>query len=146
MYYLTGTSPPVWGEGPNPGVKLYSSPDLLNWKFETFLTDRAGLDPGVWYYDRFWAPEIHRKDGRFWLTFNCRNETAEIPYPHSSGLAVADSITGPYEILTHDKPLIDRTNDATLFADDDGRTYIYVTGIIGWEMNLEACRLIDGPF
>ena len=144
-YYLTGTSPPFW-KGPNPGVKLYSSPDLLNWKFERFLIDRTRLDPGVWYYDRLWAPEIHRTDNRFWLTFNCRNETAEIPFPHSVGLAVADNITGPYEILTHDKPLIERTNDATLFTDDDGETYIYTSGITGWEVDLEDCRLIDGPF
>ncbi|MCD6378044.1 MAG: family 43 glycosylhydrolase [Planctomycetes bacterium] len=153
IYYLTGTSPPFW-EGPNPGVKLYSSKNLLNWKFENLLIDRAKLAPNVWYYDRFWAPEIHHAHGRFWLTFNCRNETAEPPFPHSTGLAVADSITGPYEILTHDKPLIERTNDATLFTDDDGKTYIYFVGccltgsdyIMGWEIDLEACELLGDAF
>lgn len=145
-YYLTGSSPPYWGEAPSPGVKLYSSRDLLNWQFECFLIERSTLDPRVWYYDRFWAPEIHRKDGRYWLTFNCRNETREPRFPHSAGLAVANDVRGPYTVLTHDRPLVERTNDASLFTDDDGRTYMFTSGILGWEVDLDACRLLDGPW
>lgn len=37
----------------NPGIKIYSSDDLLNWKFEKLLIDRSKLDTTVWYLDRF---------------------------------------------------------------------------------------------
>ncbi len=57
-YYLVGTSYPFWywQKEKNPGVKIYSSDDLLNWKFEKLLIDRSKLDTTVWYLDRFWAP------------------------------------------------------------------------------------------
>jgi len=101
-YYLTGTCPPYW-QGPNPGVKLYSSDDLLDWQFERLLLARDATDPRAWYRDRFWAPELHAWEGRFYLTFNCRND--ETHFPHSCGLAVADEVLGPYTVLTHDAPL-----------------------------------------
>ena len=116
MYYLTGTTSPFWPGTVCPGIKLWSSKDLLNWKFETFLIERSKLGEDAWYRDRFWASEIHQKDGRFWLTFNCRNESEKYPHVHSCGLAVADKITGPYKVLTHDKPLLQGWgNDMTLF-------------------------------
>ena len=85
-YYLIGTCPPYW-EGPNPGIKLYSSDDLLNWRFEYFLLKREDLGEDQWYRDRFWAPEIHKTHGRYYLTFNSRNDKTR--FPQSSGLALA---------------------------------------------------------
>jgi len=38
MYYLTGTLRPIWAE-PNPGVPLWSSPDLPSWKNLKLLID-----------------------------------------------------------------------------------------------------------
>jgi beta-xylosidase len=32
VWYMTGTSAPYW-KGPNPGVRLFSSRNLLNWTF-----------------------------------------------------------------------------------------------------------------
>jgi beta-xylosidase len=123
MYYLTGTTSPFWPGTVCPGIKLWSSKDLLNWKFEGFLIERSKLAEDVWYRDRFWASEIHQKGGKFWLTFNCRNESEKYPHVHSCGLAVAEKITGPYKVLTHEKPLLEGWgNDMTLFTDDDGKT------------------------
>jgi len=121
-YYLTGTTSPFWPGTVCPGIKLWSSKDLLNWKFETFLIERSKLPKDVWYRDRFWAPEIHHKNGKFWLTFNCRNESKKYPHVHSCGRAVADKITGPYTVLTHDKPLLDGWgNDMTLLRTTTAR-------------------------
>jgi xylan 1,4-beta-xylosidase len=139
LYYLMGTCPPFW-EGENPGVKIYSAKDLLNWKFERLLIDRQSLDPHVWYRDRFWAPEIHVFEGKYYLTFNCRNE--EFGFEHSSGIAVADHILGPYHVVSHDAPLIKESNDLTIFMDDDGRSYVYRTGIWTQEIDLRTCRLV----
>jgi beta-xylosidase len=109
-YYLTGTCAPFWywEAEKNPGIKIYSSDDLLAWKFERLLIDRSQLDPSVWYLDRFWAPEIHKIQGTYYLTFNCQNETTEehLSRGQQGGVAVADALLGDYTVLTHNSPLL----------------------------------------
>ncbi len=105
-YYLTGTSYP-FTRGNRTGVRLWSSDDLKNWKMEGILIDSSKLPEDVWYRDTFWANEIHIGKGKFWLTFNAANMSAEHKAQHSCGLAVADKITGPYTVLTTRKSLLD---------------------------------------
>ena len=105
-YYLTGTSYP-FTRGNQTGVRLWSSDDLKNWKMEGILIDSSKLPEDVWYRDTFWANEIHIAKGKFWLTFNAANMSAEHKAQHSCGLAVADKITGPYTVLTTRKSLLD---------------------------------------
>lgn len=122
VYYMTATYPPFF-DGPCPGVPLYSSRNLLDWKFENWLLRRDDVPDKAWYKERFWAPEIHRKHDKFWLTFNCRNEAIG-KGNCTGGLAVADKITGPYTVLTPDDT-ITCANDTHLFTDDDGTTYLF---------------------
>lgn len=136
VFYAIGTSPPYWG-GPNAGIKLYRSPDLRNWEYVSLLIDAAKLDADVWYKDRFWAPELHRFNNRFFLTFNCQNSgggsyaSAEMKHFHACGLAISDSIGGPYTVVTHEKPLTPfPSNDMTLFQDSDGKIFCFFNN--GW--------------
>lgn len=124
-YYLTGTQPPYW-EGDNAGVHLWSSKDLEHFTDHGNILSRDDMPESMWCRDRFWAPELFDgHDGWFYLTFNCRND--KTGFEHSSGLARAREITGPYEIMTKDQPLLKGANDATLFRDDDGSTYFGIT-------------------
>jgi len=59
QWFCTGTSNPVW-TGPNPGVRLLVSDDLINWRHHSWLIDAGKLPPDCPYNGRFWAPEIHR--------------------------------------------------------------------------------------
>jgi GH43 family beta-xylosidase len=136
VFYAIGTSPPYWG-GPNAGVKLYRSADLKNWEYVDLLIDAAALDDDVWYKDRFWAPELHRFNNRFFLTFNCQNSgggsyaSENMKHFHACGMAVADNIEGPYTVVTHDKPLTSfPSNDMTLFQDEDGKIFCFFNN--GW--------------
>ena len=136
IFYAIGTSPPYWG-GPNPGVKLYSSRDLKNWTTLGLLIDAGKLPDDVWYKDRFWAPELHRINQRFFLTFNCQNSggghyaAEDMLHHHACGLAVAEHIEGPYTVVTHDEPLTPfPSNDLSLFVEDDGRVYCFFNN--GW--------------
>ena len=99
-FYAIGTCAPYWNNNPvpNPGVKLYSSVDLASWKYEGILIDAAKLPDDSWYKDRFWAPEIARIKSKYYLTFNCQNESAAHKHFHGCGIAVAEKITGPYKI------------------------------------------------
>ncbi len=155
-FYAVGTSAPVWqgqGQGPSPGVRLYSSANLKDWRDEGLMIDAARLPDDVWYKDRFWAPEIHKIRGRYYITFNSRNESEEHEHHHACGVAVADEVTGPYEVLTHDRPLTDwPSNDLTLFEDDDGKVYAFFNN--GWtpvhhifvaELDLDTMKFKEEP-
>lgn len=158
LYYAVGTCTPVWG-GQNPGVKLYVSNDLVHWHFDRLLIDAAKLDSNVWYRDRFWAPELHKINGKYMLSFNCQNnsgdygDVANQKHYHACGLAVADKVTGPYTVVTPDEPLTPfASNDMTLFGDDNGKVYCFFNS--GWtsplviyvaELDLKNYRLKEAP-
>lgn len=150
-YYLVGTSYPFWywQKEKNPGVKIYSSDDLLNWKFEKLLIDRSKLDTTVWYLDRFWAPEIHKIQGKYYLLFNCQNEST-VNYRFKSqhgGVAVSDQILGDYAVLTHDAPFV-KGNDLTFFEDDDEKVYAFFNRdkiIHVTEVDLGNMKPVDEP-
>lgn len=136
-YYAVGTSAPYWG-GQNPGVKLFVSDNLTDWKFDRMLIDAYALDSTVWYKDRFWAPELHKIGNRYYLTFNCQNnggagyaDVEKQLHYHACGLAIADHITGPYTVVTPNEPLtLFASNDMTLFQDDNGSVYCFFNN--GW--------------
>lgn len=120
-WYLTGTSSPHWGDGyGNPGVRLYRSTDMINWRQVGLIIKNPGTSK--WYASRFWAPEIAYIKGKYYCTFNCRNERDGFNVPQSWGIAVADNVEGPYTVLSDDKPVA-RGNDATLFEDEDGQVW-----------------------
>ena len=128
-WFCTGTSNPVW-TGHNPGVRLLVSDDLINWKQHSWLIDASRLPAGCPYNGRFWAPEIHYIQNRYWLTVISGRVTEEDPKgmsTHSIWLFVSDSVTGPYSLVNG--PLTPQyNNDATLFEDSDGQTYLYCSG------------------
>lgn len=149
-WYLTGTAYPFWNwqeanGSLNPGVPLYRSKDLMHWTFLTYLIRCPSVDK--WYYRRFWAPEIHRIKGKYYLTFNCTNATAGYEDLHV-GYAVADKIEGPYTIVTDDKPLA-KGNDMSLFEDEDGSVWGFWCGKnVGIEcakIDLEKGILLSKP-
>lgn len=127
-YYLTGTQPPYF-EGPNDGVHLWSTKDLVHFRDHGLILKREDMPESMWCRDRFWAPELFDgKDGYFYLTFNCRNSSEEYTYPMRSGIARAKNVTGPYEIMTKEQAVAPSlpgdTCDATMFRDDDGSLWI----------------------
>ena len=100
-WYCTGTSNPAWA-GPNPGVRLLVSDDLLHWKHLTWLIDAAKLPADCPYNGRFWAPEVHFIKNKFYLTVNSGKVTADDSVglkTHSIWLFSSDSLTGDYKLV-----------------------------------------------
>ena len=128
-WYCVGTSNPVW-TGPNPGVRLLVSDDLIHWTQHSWLIDASKLPSDCPYNGRFWAPEIHFIKNKYWLTVNSGKVTADDPKgmkTHSIWLFSSDKVTGPYKLING--PLTPQyNNDATLFEDQDGQTYLYCSG------------------
>jgi beta-xylosidase len=154
-FYAVGTCPPYWDNKPkpNPGVKLFSSDNLKDWKYEGLLIDAEKLPADAWYKDRFWAPELRKIQGKYYLTFNCQNESREYEHFHGCGMAVADKIIGPYRVLTESEPIIPfPSNDMTLFEDEDRKVYTFFNN--GWtdvhhiyaaEIDLTTAKLKEEP-
>lgn len=145
-WYLLGGTYPHWPrEGNSPGVRLYSSDDLLNWTPEKFILKRSDMDPSVWHYDRFWAAEIHKLRGKYYLMVNCSNESKEHKHGLGPLVAVSDTLLGDYEILTPDRPFYGG-NDLTMFEDDDGTIYAFWNGskrMYAAEVDFEKMRPVD---
>lgn len=122
-YYLTGSQMPFW-RGVNDGVHLWSSKDLKSFTYHGIILSRNDIPDHFWCKERFWAPEIFDgKDGWFYLTVSCRNESEEYHAPFGVALARARQVTGPYELVSRDAPLSSGI-DGTIFRDDDGKFYI----------------------
>mgnify|MGYP002655134218 CR=1 FL=1 len=151
-WYMTGSSQPIWG-GQNPGVRLMVSDDLLNWKDAGWCIDASKLPAGCPYNGRFWAPELHQIRGKFYLSVNSGFEGPKAGNSRLDGHRVwifeSDKIGGPYEVLTPNGLVLADpkifTNDGTMFADDDGRTYVYCGGDGLWqaEIDLKTGKLMN---
>jgi beta-xylosidase len=116
--------------GSSPGIAMYSSKNLKDWKFETWLVKSADLPESSPYKHRFWAPEIHEINGRFYLIFTADNWLKPEYNPAgnwgTAGYAfvgVADKVTGPYKHITY---IDGAACDTSLFADTDGKTYAVI--------------------
>ena len=144
-WFCTGTSNPVW-TGHNPGVRLLVSDDLINWKQHSWIIEAGRLPADCPYNGRFWAPEIHYIQNKYWLTVNSGKITEEDPKgmkTHSIWLFVSDSVTGPYKLVNG--PLTPQyNNDTTIFEDDNGQTYLYCSGngLFQAEIDLPSGKII----
>ena len=148
-WYLTGTVPGFYMGEDNPGVRLFESDDLLNWRDAGLLIDRRTIPDDAWYRDRFWSPELHQWRGRWYLTFTSCNESQKHYFQLYWGLAVADHITGPYEVLTKERPPAFEIGggDATLFVEDDDAYALWSCGCLYCSrIDLRNGKLLGEPW
>lgn len=156
------------GYTPMPGIHMYSSKDLYNWKdegvvlktaenWEEFTTDPyftslyGGLneeEQKAIYYD-LWKPGCvmerpkmlyNEKTGKYVIWFHADGKTPESTGDSNyakakAGIAVSDSVNGPYKLLGSYMLASDYGNhgfdsvgghvrDMNLFKDDDGTAYV----------------------
>ncbi len=119
IYYLTGTyiSPNDAFGAPNPGIYLWSSTDLMDWKGLGLVWDVK--KEGTWQNmirekPSIWAPEIYYLYDTYWVTYSMAGQST----------ALLKSVTGKAE-----GPYVDMgrmTNqhiDSSFFVEDDGSVY-----------------------
>ena len=142
-WYMTGTLPPyglVEDEATRTkGVPLYKSTDMVEWTFVDYVVKTPAEAENKWYSERFWAPEIFAHNGKFYITVNCCDLDGS---NHGFLFAVADDIEGPYTIMNPDAPLA-LGNDAHLFADTDGQTYVFASDIKYAKIDLDNLTLLS---
>ena len=143
LWYMTGTLPP-YGLAEEAqrtkGVPLYKSADMTTWEFVDYIVKTPAEAEGKWYSERFWAPELFAHNGKFYVTVNCCRVDGS---NHGFLFAVADDIEGPYTVMNPDAPLA-LGNDAHLFVDTDGQTYVFASGIMYAKIDLDSLTLLSG--
>lgn len=111
-YYAYCTYTPDFPNMPR-GIRLYTSPNLVDWKDEGFVLKNEDS----WGNSRFWAPDIVEKDGTFYLYYAADERMC---------VATAKSPMGPFrqEKMAPIEPASIRI-DGHVFEDDDGQRYFY---------------------
>ena len=89
-YYLFGsTDADIW-RGPGTGFDCYRSSDLTTWE-GPYPAFRPG--PDFWARTNFWAPEVHRYRGRYYMLATFKADGVR----RGTQVLVADAPTGPFE-------------------------------------------------
>jgi arabinan endo-1,5-alpha-L-arabinosidase len=105
--------------GPGSGLDIFCSSDLRMWE-----GPRTVFEPpaGFWGTRDFWAPELHRYQGRFYILCTFKAPDA----CRGTHILVADNVLGPYEPLTEEPstPRDWECLDGTLYVDDDGSPWM----------------------
>lgn len=118
-YYLFAT-----GRAPDGRfIQIYRSKDIANWEFVRGAVARG--PEGAWNRKNFWAPEVYKIDGKYYLYYTASTEGTPQNTGNRVGLAVASTPGGPYEnrgvVIPH------ASIDGHMFKDLDGTFYMYYT-------------------
>ena len=117
-YYLYATS------GDAYGYRVMSSKNLVEWTAHGYCLhyewDGVYDDPSYTGYNAFWAPEVIKYDGKYYMT---------VTFQHHLNFAVSDSPLGPFKTIGPDIlfPNI-RTIDGHFFEDNGTMYFYFVTG------------------
>ena len=123
---------PYGGQMTDVGVVMYSSSDLLNWKYEGVIL-AVSNDPKSELYApmRFERPKIIYNEKTKQFVLWCHY--VKYPGDHGCGcgdadmgLAVCDSVNGEYKWLGFTKPIDENgwVRDMTVYKDFDGTAYL----------------------
>jgi len=114
-YYLYGTTDANCWDGPAVGFDAYFSADLRQWEGPLAVFRPA---PDFWSDQNFWAPEVHRWRGRYFMLASFK--AADVC--RGTQILVADNPLGPFRSHS-DGPVTPRAWEClggTLFIDDEG--------------------------
>lgn len=104
-------------------IPIYKSKNLSNWTFVRGAVNNGRITD--WNYKHFWAPEVIKIKGKFYLYFTASPEESPQNAGNRIGLAIADNIEGPYTnygvVIPHG------AIDPHPVFDKDGSMYMFYT-------------------
>ncbi|KAH8176609.1 glycosyl hydrolases family 43 domain-containing protein [Sarocladium implicatum] len=128
-----------------PGLPVYASKDLINWRLASHGWNRESQLPGISWntwgqQDGMYAPTLRYRDGEFFLICEYLGQNDGI-------IGVVFRTTDPFDDDAWSDPVIFRPDriDPDIFWDDDGKVYTATQGIILQELNLETGELSQPP-
>lgn len=128
-----------------PGIPIYASKDLVNWKLASHAWNRESQLPGISWstieqQQGMYAPTLRYRDGEFYLI--CEYLRGAEPIT-----GVVFKSTDPFDDEAWSDPVIFTPNmiDPDLFWDDDGKVWVATQGIVLQELDLETGELSQPP-
>jgi len=118
-YFLYGTTDPDPWNPPGIGFEVYFSQDLSMWSGPVSCFRPPS---GFWADRHFWAPEVHRWGGRFWMLASFKASTR----CRGTQLLAADTPSGPFQTVG-EGPLTPpdwECLDGTLYVDEAGTPWL----------------------
>lgn len=115
QYYMYATSKPDFG------FMVWKSDNLVDWEEVGLAYDHINSNE-KWALGDFWAPEVIKKDGTYYMSYSARNQSGSLRI----AIATSDSPTGPFTDVNPD--LIEEEGsyiDGHIFIDDDSIPYFY---------------------
>ncbi|VUC31518.1 unnamed protein product [Clonostachys rosea] len=126
-----------------PGLPIYASRDLINWRLISHAWNRESQLPGAsnqthGQQEGFYAATIRHHDGEFWVI--C--EYLGLP---GGMLATIFKSSDPYTETSWADPItfITPAGDLDLFWDDDGKLYIPAGGAVLLDVDLATGEILD---
>ncbi|RWA09573.1 hypothetical protein EKO27_g5535 [Xylaria grammica] len=128
-----------------PGLPIYASKDLLNWKLISHAWNRESQLPGVsanttGQQQGMFAATLRHHDGLFYVI-------CEYLGVGDSNLGVVFKSSDPFDNLAWSDPVTFQTDliDPDLFWDDDGKAYVATQSIVLQEIDLATGKLSQPP-
>ena len=127
-YYIATSTFEWW-----PGIEIYHSRDLVNWKWVAAPVSRESQVPssllGNYNSGSLWAPHLSYSEGKFWLVYtDVKSSTA---FKDTLNYVItAPEITGPWS-----EPVFVTASgfDPALFHDEDGKHY-FLNMLFDWRL------------
>ncbi|KAI1438468.1 glycoside hydrolase family 43 protein [Xylaria sp. CBS 124048] len=128
-----------------PGLPIYASKDLLNWKLVSHVWNRESQLPGVSWnttgqQDGMYAATLRHRDGLFYVI-------CEYLGVGSGNVGVVFKSPDPFDEPAWSDAVTfqPRNIDPDLFWDDDGKAYVATMSVVLQEINLETGELSQPP-
>nr|UMZ45321.1 hypothetical protein [Paramyrothecium sp.] len=133
-----------------PGLPVYASKDLVNWRLISHAWSRDSQLPGVSWnttlqQDGMWAPTIRYRNNEFFVICEYILNGATLENLGPGSLGVLFRTTDPFSDDAWSDPLIFHPTkiDPDIFWDDDGKVYVATQGIVLQELDLVTGDLSD---
>lgn len=114
-YYMYATS------AATIGFRAWESDNMIDWEEKGLVYD-ISEQTNQWATGDFWAPEVIKYNGKFYMTYSARNKEGHLQI----SVAVSEKPLGPFkdvstEIVKQEGAYI----DGHIFVEDDGTPYFY---------------------
>lgn len=123
IWYMCGEDRANWW---NPDVNLYSSTDLVHWKFEKKIIQNKVTTPELGSSRMIERPKLlyNAKTDKYivWCHYESGNYGAS-----EAACFECDSVNGAYKYVWSGRPLNVKSRDCNVFQDNDGTAYFVST-------------------
>lgn len=123
IWYMCGEDRSGWW---NPDVNLYSSVDLVHWKFEKKIIQNGVTTPELGHGRMIERPKLmyNAKTDKYvvWCHYEAGNYGAS-----EAACFECDKVNGDYKVVWTGRPLGVKSRDCNVFQDNDGTAYFVST-------------------